>query len=126
MAAPKNNLYALGNHGGRPAVYETPDDLDDACYSYFQWCKDEEVKATVTGLALFLGFADRQSLYDYEKKDEFSCIIKRARLAVQNSYEMSGNAIDIFALKNMGWKDKHEVEHSGQMVVHFDKQDSEL
>jgi hypothetical protein len=33
--------------------------------------------ATITGLALFLGFESRNSLYDYESKEEFSGIIKR-------------------------------------------------
>jgi len=40
----------------------------------------------------------------------FSYIIKNAMLVVENSYEMSGNNFDIFALKNMGWKDKHETD----------------
>ena len=33
-------------------------------------------------------------------------------LAVENSYETNGTAFDIFALKNMGWKDKTEVEQT--------------
>ena len=36
-------------------------------------------------------------------------VIKRAKLAVENSYEMSGGTFDIFALKNMGWRDKVET-----------------
>ena len=43
--------------------------------------------STITGLALALGFCDRQSLNDYEKKEEFSFIVKRARLMVESSYE---------------------------------------
>ena len=60
---------------GRPKIYDNPEELQDAVDLYFEETSPTEV--TITGLALFLGFADRQSLYDYEKNDQFSCIIKR-------------------------------------------------
>lgn len=69
---------------------------------------------TITGLALYLGFASRQSLYDYEKRGEYSYIIKNARLRVEKGYELRlhGNnpTGSIFALKNMGWYDKQEID----------------
>lgn len=118
MAAAKGNKYALGANSGRPAHYPTTEDLLAACIGYFDYCVENSTKATVTGLALFLGFCSRASFDDYEKRnDEFSYIIKRSKLAVENSYELSGQTIDIFALKNMGWKDKTETEHSGEMSV---------
>lgn len=84
------------------------------------WIRHPE-PATITGLCLHLGFADLSSLYDYEKKDEFTHIIKRARLIVQKGYELNlhGDKVtgSIFALKNMGWKDKQETEHSGGMQL---------
>jgi hypothetical protein len=105
------NKYALGNNGGRPAHYETPEALQQECIAYFDHCINQKEKATVTGLSLYLGFSSRSSLDDYEKRsDEFSFIIKRSKLAVENSYELSGQTIDIFALKNMGWKDKQEMD----------------
>ena len=64
-------------------------------------------------MALYLGFESRQSISDYAtRNEEFSYIIKRAKLCVENSYELSGTAFDIFALKNMGWTDKQENEHT--------------
>lgn len=71
---------------------------------------------SVTGLAKFLGFESRQSMYDYLKKDGFSYPIKRALLEVENNYE-SGLWSDkptgvIFALKNMGWADRQEHDHT--------------
>lgn len=111
MAPPVGNKFALGNGGGRPAHFETPEDLQAKCISYFDYCIEQKEKATITGLALFLGFASRSSFDDYDKRsDEFSYIIKRAKLVVENSYELSGQTIDIFALKNMGWKDKQEMD----------------
>lgn len=111
MAAPVGNKYAIGNEGGRPAHYESPEELHIKCIAFFDSCIESGEKATITGLALFLGFASRSSFDDYEKRnDEFSYIIRRSKLAVENSYEQSGQTIDIFALKNMGWKDKSEVD----------------
>jgi hypothetical protein len=110
MGAPKGNVYALGNKGGRPPMYDSPEELATQVNSYFGYCKKSDIKATITGLALYLGFCSRQSLEDYVEKEEFTYIIKRAKLAVENSYELSGQTIDIFALKNMGWKDKSEQE----------------
>lgn len=121
--------------GGRPRVYETPEEMEGAIEDYFNPTsisttlkrdgsntpiKEERTrreKPTVTGLALHLGFESRQSIYDYKENGEFSYIIKRALLMVENGYEerLSENACTgaIFALKNMGWKDKTETEISG-------------
>jgi len=70
----------------------------------------------VSGLAYFLGFESRQSLYDYEKRSEFSYIIKRARLRIESEYEKKLSykhpVGSIFALKNMGWADKQEIDHT--------------
>ena len=112
MSAPLNNKFAIGNRGGRPAAYEDTLQLSNEINAYFDNCISSKEKATITGLTLFLGFQSRSSLDDYCKKDnEFSYIIKRAKLAVENSYELSGQTIDIFALKNMGWKDQSEIKH---------------
>lgn len=111
MAAAIGNQYAIGNKGGRPAKYESPEELIGAIMAYFDYCNEDKIKATITGLTLYLGFCSRSSLDDYiEKNEEYSYIIKRAKLAVENSYELSGQTIDIFALKNMGWKDKTEQD----------------
>jgi len=118
MAAPKGNNFALGNTGGRPPHFETPEELITACTKYFQDCIDEKEKITVTGLTLDLGFSHRSSLDDYEQKgNEFSYIIKRAKLTVENSYECNGQTIDIFALKNMGWKDQTQQEVTSKMEI---------
>jgi hypothetical protein len=105
---------------GRPPKFETVEDLDIMISDYFASLKyisegeEKQRPATITGLALHLGFCDKCSLYDYEKKDEFSHSIKKARLMVENSYEMRlmGRSATgcIFALKNFGWKDKTEVD----------------
>lgn len=95
-------------------MFKTPQDLEAACNDYFE----KSDHPTICGLALALGFSDRQSIYDYREKPEFTCIIKRAMLKVENSYEErlaeNGCTGSIFALKNMGWRDKQEIDHTTQ------------
>ena len=111
MAAPEGNKYALGADSGRPPTYETAQQFADKASGYFS--TTDESKWTITGLALHLGFCDRQSLYDYQKKDEFSGIVKYCRTMVEMGYELKLSGINvtgaIFALKNMGWRDKVET-----------------
>ena len=117
------------NKGGRPPIYETVEELVDRINEYFLVGRKsrkvligrapnqtmvEMPVVTVSGLAIYLGFASRQSFYDYEKTDKFSYTIKRARLFIEEEYEeqlQHGNVTGaIFALKNLGWKDKTEVD----------------
>jgi len=112
MAAPKKNQFALGNKGGRPPIYETADLLEDKISQYFDDCVKDKESPTITGLTLFLGFSCINSLYDQcQRGDEFSGIIKRARLAVAHSYEKNLDTFKyggaIFALTNIdkdNWK----------------------
>jgi len=104
------------NKGGRPPHYSNPEDLANRVTEYFEFCDEKKDKATITGLTLFLGFCDRSSLIDYSKNEGFSHIIKAAKTMIENSYEEHGQTIDIFALKNMGWKDKQEVEQTTRVI----------
>lgn len=111
--------------------FETPEELSSLIDEYFE--KGMKIRKvvvgkgdkaqivevpvpTLSGLCHYLGFASRQSLYDYEKKEEFSYIIKRAKLAIEVEYEellQSGTvspAGPIFILKNFGWKDKTDLD----------------
>lgn len=115
MGAPKGNKFALGlSTSGRPPKFEHKEDMLTLIVDYFNETELKEL--TITGLVLFLGFDGRQSFYDYEKKKEFSYIIKRARAVIENKYETmltENNATgSIFALKNMGWKDKQDLDHT--------------
>ncbi|MCC3214960.1 DNA-packaging protein [Chryseobacterium sp. X308] len=81
------------------------------------WVRHPE-EPSITGLAIYLGFESRQSLYDYAKKDPFSYMIKKALLFVENNYE-KGLWSDkvagvVFALKNMGWADKQDITTNGK------------
>lgn len=128
MAAPKGNKFALGNTGGRPPYFKNVADLEQRIQEYFNSCVPEMFgdqvilnAPTVTGLALYLGFAQRKSLLDYKENQEFCNTIKRAISCVENAYEQRLSANNptgaIFALKNMGWVDKQEVEQTGSQKL---------
>lgn len=103
---------------GRPAIYDNVEELEIKIQEYFD---QEETPITVSGLAYYLGFVSRQSLQDYKEREEFSYTIKRAVLFIESCYEqkLSGTTPTgaIFALKNMGWKDKTETELSGGLDI---------
>lgn len=116
MGAKKGNKNALGNEGGKPPFYSDPIKLQEACDNYFAKCDEDDEPLTMTGLALALGFSTRKSLLDYSEKIEFVNIIKKAHLKVECGYEKRLSAGQptgaIFALKNMDWHDKTEVDQN--------------
>jgi len=108
-------------------MFKKDEDLREKIDQYFKekcgvkYDKDGNIESihppTMTGLALFLGFADRRSLYDYKKDPMHSLTIKRAvsRMVVFAEEQLfSGKTPTgaIFWLKNHGWSDKQEIEHS--------------
>ncbi len=101
-------------------IWTDPESFEKAVDQYFE----TETNPKWSGLALHLGFASRQSLWEYGQKPEFSLPVKKALLKIEQAYEdhlLSKNATGaIFALKNFGWKDKQEVEQSGGITVKFE------
>ncbi len=99
---------------GRPPKYDTPEQLQDKIDEYIKG--DDKDKLTITGLCLHCGFESRQSFYAYEQKEKFSYTIKRSRLFIENAYEKRlqdrNPTGSIFALKNLGWTDKQEIDHT--------------
>lgn len=112
---------------GQPPIFATPEELQEKIDKYFEFIKGklktnkkgetswetEPQPVTITGLCLYLGFESRQSFYDYGKNEKFSYTIRKAHQRVELSYEKNLRAQNvagsIFALKNLGWKDKVET-----------------
>lgn len=96
---------------GRPLKIESREELINKINSYLTSTLEEEL--TITGLCLAIG-VNKDTFYEYAKREDYADIIEEARMIVENSYELSlrknGRAGDIFALKNFGWKDKQEIE----------------
>lgn len=117
---------------GRPRFFQTPKDLRDAVEVYFLELeqKNQELldsgnpqlmkKPTLTKMILSIGLSSRESFKLYANYgDDFKEVHDWAKLKIESSYEeamASGHvqvAGAIFALKNFGWSDKQEIEHSG-------------
>lgn len=101
----------MSNPEGRPLKFKKVEELENAIADYFNTVPKSEW--TITGLALALD-TTRQTLLDYQARDEFSDTVKKAKLMVENSYEIDlkkhGRSGTIFALKNFDWKDKQETD----------------
>ncbi len=135
MVAPLGNKY--GKNGGRPLKFETVEDLEAKIDEYFSskgWKKktvfskksndyievDYFDPATITGLAVFLK-TNRQTLINYEEKEDYFDTIKQAKAICEMHSEEGGlrgdlnPTMSIFSLKNnYGWKDKSESEVTGK------------
>jgi len=111
---------------GRPPKYKTAEEMQVVIDDYFHSVtiidNGETVsRPTMAGLALALDL-DRRTLLTYSKKDDFHPTVKRAKQRVEEELEKAlygtGVAGVIFNLKNnFEWKDKQEVEQSGQIKV---------
>ena len=78
-----NSKIKEPNPIGIPPLYNSPQELQSKIDEYF----NSDSKYTIAGLCLFLGFASRQSFYDYENKPNFAYTIKKARLRLEEYYE---------------------------------------
>ena len=123
---------------GRPPIFESADQMQKLIDAYFEDCdgkvftdedgnplrnkngtiiRDDRRPYTITGLALALGFATRQSLLNYEGKEEFLDTILRAksrveRYAEERLYDKNGSNGAKFSLANnfKGWSEKQVVK----------------
>ena len=111
---------------GRPKIVKTAEELKEGVNAYYNSIirsrfteEGEEIKyfyrPTITGLALHLGYATRQSIYYNQNNDEEFCyILKKATTFIEQYHEESLDSKNVaghvFALKNMGWTDKSEIE----------------
>jgi hypothetical protein len=104
----------MGARGPQPKYND--EELIEAIGRYFA---DNPERPTVTGLAYFLGFEDRRSLYDYKGREETSHTIKQAVLKIESLHEENlfnqSCTGSIFWLKNRDWVDKQTVDQKVEM-----------
>lgn len=105
------------NVGGRPPIFETPEEFSAVADAYFADRESKGLPFTVNGLALALGMC-RQSLLNYGDKPGFLDAVKRVRATLEDHWESRlggpNAAGTIFWLKNQGWSDKTESELYGK------------
>ena len=91
----------------------TPKQLQELIDGYFAQTPIEDV--TLTGLCLHIG-TSRRGLDNYLAREDFREIVTMAKARVEHAYELAlrhqGGTANIFALKNFGWKDKQEIDHT--------------
>lgn len=106
--------------GGRPPKWNNVEELQNMVDAYFLSITDDKGEyikpPTITGLAIALG-TNRETLCNYEEKEQFFDTIKEAKSRCeewveQNALMGKANAtFSIFNLKNnYGWKDKQETD----------------
>jgi hypothetical protein len=111
---------------GKPRIVKTSEELRIGINNYFNSILKTKItdegeeqeffcRPTISGLALFLGYASRQSIYHNKTiNDEYCYLLKKATTFIEKYHEEELNSKNvtghIFALKNMGWTDKSEVE----------------
>ena len=126
---------------GRPPKFRTKEEIQEKIDAYFKECDGELLldddgepvcapkiglvyikppkPPTVTGLALALGFASRQSLMEYQGKQEFADTITRAKSQIEaytegRLFDRDGvNGAKFSLINNFhGWGEKPEQEPS--------------
>ena len=122
---------------GRPAKYETVEDMQKLIVEYFNECEAEGKKPTVSGLGYVLGLS-RKQLLEYEnyidKENVFDRFDDSIKLGFRNTIKDAKRFIEscledklingtttpiglIFALKNnYGWVDKQEVVNTNNNI----------
>lgn len=129
------NLFSVGNTGGAPPLYKTPQEMCDKLAEYIayedsrkrpdQYIKEGKGIYTLEGAALFLGFSTRQSFYDYGTRkgnEEFAYIVDRFKLFLtqwnaQKLYWGGTFAGAMFWLKNWGGYKDEVTQNQNQTIT---------
>ena len=138
MAAPAGNQFwrVRSSHGRKP-IFETPEDLWNACEEYFEWVEENplyEAKAfayqgdvkieklpkmramTLEGLCIFLDIG-RRTWDDYRARKDYSPVTTRVE-DVMRSQKFAGAAAELLnpniIARDLGLADKQD--HGGVVV----------
>jgi len=141
MAAPKGNRFweARSTHGRKP-IFESPDQLWEACCEYFEWVEDNPLMAseavkfqgkatlteipqmramTIEGLCIFLDIG-RTTWKDYKSKEGFPLVTTRVGEIIYTQ-KFAGAAADLLnpniIARDLGLSDKTEQKRTGSSTV---------
>lgn len=120
--------YEGENLGGRPRLYDTPEQFDEAVNLYIENCYMRHEPLSITGMSLSLGFCSVKTLYNYANYEGFTESVLRARTMVEYSYEKKphgpNSAGAKFALACLGQDDRWRTvkEHGADEInTHEDR-----
>lgn len=125
----KGNLFRIGmQSGGMNPDYDSHEKMAQKIADYLDYEDEQKGKEnkgvyTISGCALFLGFASRQSMYDYEKKSPlFAYTLDRFRLFMthwneQKLYWGGTYMGSQFWLRNHGGYSDESTQHLKQTIT---------
>lgn len=150
MAAPKGNKFwqARSTHGRKP-IFETPEQLWDACEQYFQWVEDNPLKEekvfpfkgqvtraevskmramTLTGLQNFLDIAE-STWAAHRVREGFEETVARVERIIYDQ-KFTGAAADLLnaniIARDLGLKDQRQVEDITPVAADKEKRRSRI
>ena len=141
MGAPKGNEYwKLRSKDGRDKIFETPEDLANACNEYFEFVQNNPLyeaqiakykdyaelvqvpkmrAMTIQGLCNFIDISVK-GFELYETRKDFIPITTRVRQIIYNQkFEGAAGGFlnpNIIA-RDLGLQDKQQTEHTGEIIV---------
>lgn len=130
--------------GGRPPKFKSKEQLQKAIDAYFKKCRENKgqfvtktgqvikdvsmpILPTIAGLAYHLK-VERQTIYNYEEKDQFFDTITRARDYILSMIENKLANVDgnisgtVFLAQNYGYRTNSKTEHSGNIGTDTDEE----
>lgn len=133
---------------GRPALYQTPEEMQKRIDVYFASCLPKAGTGpdgapvvipgkvpTITSLSLYLGFTSRHSFKNYKRRPGFSKVYDMARAKLEAATEerlFSSESYQgaVFSLiNNFGWKHDDVMKRRaavGVQIVNAPRKESEL
>lgn len=116
------------NLGGRPRLYDSPEQFNEAVNAYYIACMGHNEPLTLTGLCLFMGFSGRNAMFRYATYDGFLHAVTRARTLIEYGYEkavlVNKNAAAARLLTSIGgddfWNPATKIDVPG-LGVHEDR-----
>lgn len=134
---PGNKVWRLRKQHGRKLIFETPEDLQEACFQYFDWVDDNplwEMKVfgsglkaklphpramTIDGLCVFLGVA-RMTWDNYRDRDAFKEVCDLAE-SIMKDQKFAGAAAGLFnaaiIARDLGLSEKVDHKQDVQITV---------
>jgi hypothetical protein len=110
--------------GGRPRIVKDGEELELLFNAYIKKCEETAQYPNMSGFCWELGTSrDYIASLEADYPVEFSHTISKIReyfanFTINNGQRTEKNqALNIFLLKNYGYKDKQEIEHSGSVGI---------
>ena len=101
---------------GRPARFQTPDDLRTAFDNYIKHCSKTDKMPNIAGFCVSIDIS-RETFYEYGKKDGFADTVKRIDLELEDAVLNNKSQKDLIKLAYLNNKHGYRSE---QQQVKFD------